>query len=224
MSTTILSAYEGNNRLMLITHKNQRFSEYEEVAKAIEGGCKWVQLRMKGTLNIETAKQVAELCRKNNVRLCIDDNVDIALQCGANTVHLGKNDMPVAEAWEIVKANYKGDDFQIGATANTFEDIKHAVSQGASYIGLGPFRFTQTKEKLSSVLGLDGYRKIMQQCKDENINIPVYAIGGIEFEDIDELMKTGITGIAISGAINNADNPTEVTRRIVEKLTSEQGK
>ena len=64
MSTTILSAYEGNNRLMLITHKNQRFSEYEEVAKAIEGGCKWVQLRMKGTLNIETAKQVAELCWK----------------------------------------------------------------------------------------------------------------------------------------------------------------
>lgn len=207
-------------RLMLITHRTERFTEYEEAELAIAGGCKWVQLRMKGTLNLDDARRLADLCREKQVRLCIDDNVNIALASGANTVHLGKNDMPVAEAWKRVRAVYLGDDFLIGATANTFEDIRYAVSQGASYIGLGPFRFTQTKEKLSPVLGIEGYRRILQQCREADIRIPVYAIGGIELGDVKELMQTGITGIAVSGAIVRAEDPAEATARFIQTLHS----
>ena len=102
--------------------------------------------------------------------------------------------------------------------ANTFEDIEHAVGQGASYIGLGPFRYTETKKKLSPVLGLEGYRKIVQQCKEAGYKIPIFAIGGICLEDVAPLMETGITGIAVSGAIIHADDPVEETRRFINEI------
>ena len=141
------------------------------------------------------------------------------MRCGATAVHLGKEDITVAEAWK--KADellYPDENFYIGATANTFEDISRAIKQGASYIGLGPFRHTETKKKLSPVLGLEGYQKIIQQCKDAGYNIPIFAIGGICLEDVGALMQTGITGIAVSGAIINADDPVEETRRFINEI------
>ena len=218
-------------RLMLITHRTARLTEYEEARLAIEGGCRWVQLRMKGTLNLDDARRLARrlsvLCKERNTLLCIDDDVEIALASGAGGVHVGKNDMPVAEVWEHVRAAGRERDFIVGATANTFEDIcantfediRRAAEQGASYIGLGPFRFTQTKEKLSPVLGLEGYREILKQCREAGIHLPVYAIGGIEAADIPELMQTGITGIAISGSIVSADDPTAATCHLLKLIT-----
>ena len=114
---------------------------------------------------------------------------------GADGVHLGKNDMPVAEARKIL-----GPSRTIGATANTFADIEKAVAAGADYIGLGPFRFTVTKRNLSPVLGLEGYSSIMKKCAEAGISVPVVAIGGITAEDIDGIMETGVAGIAVSGA------------------------
>lgn len=127
--------------------------------------------------------------------------------------------MPVDQACELVHQSGKTD-FLIGATANTFEDICHAARLGASYIGLGPFRFTQTKKKLSPILGLDGYKRILEQCREAGITLPVYAIGGIEIEDIPALMKTGITGIAISGTIIRAKDPVQETRNLIETILS----
>ena len=130
-----------------------------------------------------------------------------------------EEDIPVSEAWKKTDEFLTSDEtFYIGATANTFEDIKRAVEQGASYIGLGPFRHTETKKKLSPVLGLEGYQKIIQQCKDAGYNIPIFAIGGICLEDVGALMQTGITGIAVSGAIINADDPVEETRRFINEI------
>lgn len=222
MCTTTINNYEGGNRLMLITHRTDTRTEYQEAEAAIQGGCTWIQLRMKGTLNLEDARQLADLCREKHVRLCIDDNVEIALAAGATAVHLGKNDMPVDEAWKLVRKQGNPEGFLIGATANTFEDIRQAALKGASYIGLGPFRFTQTKEKLSPVLGLEGYRDILRQCRLAGINLPVYAIGGIELEDVPELMKTGITGIAVSGAINRADDPTAMTAAFLKCISANE--
>lgn len=204
-------------RLMLITHRTERFSEYEEARHAIEGGCRWVQLRMKNSLNLDYASKVAMLCHENNTLLCIDDDVEIALASGADGVHVGKKDMPIAEVWKRVRAA-KRSGFIVGATANTFEDIQQAAKDGASYIGLGPYRFTNTKENLSPILGIEGYRSIMAQCKEAKIHIPVYAIGGIEPADITSLMQTGITGIAVSGAIVRAENMTEETRKIIKLI------
>lgn len=213
--------FEGANRLMLITHQTETYTDYEEAKRFLEGGGSWVQLRQKEGLDREMAHRLAELCRQKNGVLCVDDNVDIALEIGADAVHLGKNDMPVDEAWKVVRKAHREKDFLIGATTNTFEDIRQAARSGASYIGLGPFRFTQTKKRLSPILGLEGYRRIISQCEEAGIHLPIYAIGGIELEDIPDLMKAGVHGIAISGSIIRADNPTEMTRRFLEKILEE---
>lgn len=213
--------FEGANRLMLITHQTETYTDYEEAELFLEGGGSWVQLRQKEGLDREMAHRLAELCRQKNGVLCVDDNVDIALEIGADAVHLGKNDMPVDEAWKVVRKAHREKDFLIGATTNTFEDIRQAARSGASYIGLGPFRFTQTKKRLSPILGLEGYRRIISQCEEAGIHLPIYAIGGIELEDIPDLMKAGVHGIAISGSIIRADNPAEMTRRFLEKILEE---
>lgn len=126
--------------------------------------------------------------------------------------------MPVSEAWHRITEKGQEDLFCVGATANTFEDIVKANQEGASYIGLGPYRYTETKKNLSPVLGLEGYQKIIRQCRDAGIKIPIFAIGGIKFEDIASLMATGIEGIAVSGAIINAENPVEETRRFIQEI------
>lgn len=214
--------FGGDNRLMFITHPNPKYTECDQARMVLQGGCSWIQLRMKGGIDRKTANAVAHVCEKEcerEVNFCINDDVMIALDCDATACHLGKHDMPIDKAWEMV-ASERGDNdiFYIGATANTFDDIKRAVSLGASYIGLGPYRFTETKEKLSPVLGLEGYRDIMRRCREAGIDIPVFAIGGIKLEDVGPLMETGITGIAVSGAIINAPDPVEETRRFIEEI------
>ena len=159
----------------------------------------------------EAAAQIQPLCHKHEAIFLLDDRVELAKSLNADGVHLGKNDMPVSEARQVL-----GEEFIIGGTANTFEDIERLASQGADYIGCGPFRFTTTKEKLSPVLGLEGYRRIVEQMGVKGINLPVVAIGGITFEDIPALMQTGIDGIAVSGAILNADNPAAEMKRMLE--------
>ena len=123
--------FEGANRLMLITHQTETYTDYEEAKRFLEGGGSWVQLRQKEGLDREMAHRLAELCRQKNGVLCVDDNVDIALEIGADAVHLGKNDMPVDEAWKVVRKAHREKDFLIGATTNTFEDIRQAARSGA---------------------------------------------------------------------------------------------
>ena len=103
----------------------------------------------------------------------------------------------------------------MGGTANTFEDSERGAGQGADYIGLGPFRFTQTKRNLSPVLGLEGYRTIMECCRNAGIALPVVAIGGITAADVENILATGVTGIALSGALPQAENTLEETQRII---------
>ena len=147
-------------------------------------------------------------------------HVDIAKELQLDGVHLGKNDMHPDEAREIL-----GGDFIIGATANTFDDVQALRHLDIDYIGLGPLRFTATKQKLSPVLGLDGYRDIIARMKDASINLPVVAIGGITIADIEDVMATGVRGIAVSGELINADNMTKHTAdmiSILEKIVERQ--
>ena len=203
-------------QLQFISHQNEKMTYLDGIREALAGGCKWIQLRMKGATDEEVrpiAQKVKEWCKEQNATFLIDDRVQLVKEVGADGVHLGKNDMPIAETRKIL-----GDDFIIGGTANTFEDIKAHYEAGADYIGCGPFRFTTTKEKLSPILGLEGYREIIQKMKAENIDIPIVAIGGITKEDIPEIMKTGVNGIALSGYILNAKDPAAETHDIMEIL------
>ena len=151
-----------------------------------------------------------KLCREYGAKFILDDHVELVRELNADGVHLGKLDMPVAEARRLL-----GPEYLIGATANTFEDIERGAGQGADYIGLGPFRFTQTKRNLSPVLGLEGYRTIMERCRNAGIALPVVAIGGITAADVENILATGVTGIALSGALLQAENTLEETQRII---------
>jgi len=202
--------------IQFISHQNARFSYLDGIKLALEGGCRWVQLRMKDAPDdeiISTAKEVKKLCVEFQATFIVDDHVSLVKIIGADGVHLGKNDMPVDTARRIL-----GKDCIIGATANTFDDVENAYNKGADYIGCGPFRFTTTKKNLSPVLGLEGYSEIVSRMKQSGINIPVVAIGGILKEDIPQIMLTGVSGIALSGAVLNAQDPVSEMKTILKIL------
>lgn len=162
---------------------------------------------------MENALRAKELCDEHSAVLIIDDCVEIAMKVKADGVHLGKNDMPVGEARSML-----GNGFIIGGTANTFDDVRDLYAAGADYIGCGPFRFTTTKEKLSPVLGLDGYREITRRMHNCQMDIPLVAIGGITLEDVRHIMETGVNGIAVSGAVLDAPAPDAATALFVEQV------
>ena len=204
--------------VQFITHYTDRYTYLDSVRIALEGGCRWIQLRMKEASSeeiIPIAQEAMAMCRKYGATFIIDDHVELVKLLGADGVHLGKNDMPIGEARRIL-----GKNFIIGGTANTFEDVRMHVEAGANYIGCGPFRFTTTKKNLSPVLGLEGYADIVSKMKAEDINLPIVAIGGITKEDIPSLMKTGINGIALSGSILRAENPIEEMKEIITIIES----
>lgn len=202
--------------LQFITHYTDTIGYLDSVRIALEGGCRWVQLRMKNATVDEIrpiALEAQALCKEAGATFIIDDHVDLVKEIGADGVHLGKNDMPIDEARKIL-----GPDFIIGGTANTFDDVVMHYNNSANYIGCGPFRFTTTKEKLSPVLGLEGYRDIVAKMKEAGIDIPVVAIGGINAEDIADIMATGITGIALSGTVLRAKDPVEEMKRLMKMM------
>lgn len=200
--------------IQFISHFTEQYTYLDSIRLALEGGIKWVQLRMKEASEEEflsVGTEVRRLCDQYGATFIIDDHVELVHKLKADGVHLGKNDMPIAEARNIL-----GKDIIIGGTANTFEDIAAHYQATANYIGCGPFCFTTTKKGLSPTLGLEGYRSIMQKVKEAAIDIPVVAIGGITAEDIPGIMQTGISGIALSGAILRAENPIEEIKRILK--------
>ena len=207
----------NNYRLQFITHYNKEYSYIDSARIALEGGCRWVQLRMKdadAALVEETATSVQQMCKEYGATFIIDDDVFLAKKLMADGVHLGKNDMPIDEARRIL-----GERYIIGGTVNSFEDIERAV-RGATpdYFGCGPFRFTSTKKNLAPILGYEGYRCIIEKMRDGNIDIPLVAIGGICNDDITGLLLCGVDGIALSGSVLRAANPVEEMKSIVNNI------
>ena len=202
--------------IQFITHSNNRYGYVDGARLALEGGCRWVQLRMKEATEVEfmaAAAEIGRLCKEHGATFVLDDHVEWVEKTGADGVHLGKNDMPIDEARKIL-----GSDKIIGGTANIFEDVERLYRQGADYIGCGPFRFTTTKKNLSPVLGLEGYQHIVDQMKAHGIDLPIVAIGGILESDIKSILATGVSGIAVSGGILNAENPAEEMQRFLKHL------
>jgi thiamine-phosphate pyrophosphorylase len=207
------------SRLHYITQDTLNKTHVQLAEEACAVGANWVQLRLKNKPAEEweqIATEVQAVCKKYNATFIINDNVDLVKKIAADGVHLGKQDMPTIEARKIL-----GNKFIIGGTANTFEDIKMHTAAGVNYIGLGPFRFTTTKEKLSPVLGVEGYQKIMLQCKSEQINTPIIAIGGIVVNDVESIINTGIYGVAVAGAITHSVNKMQTIHEFFNALKHE---
>lgn len=172
------------------------------IRKALDNGIKWVQIRWKNAPEndlislCETSKQ---LCSEYQSVCIINDNAQLAKTIDADGVHLGLSDGSIKEARLIL-----GENKIIGGTANTISDILQRIDESCDYIGLGPLRFTVTKEKLSPVLGFEGYQKIINHLQEKSIEIPkIFAIGGVALEDIQPLQEVGIYGVAVSGQITN---------------------
>ena len=185
-------------------------------AQFLDAGGRWIQLRMKDAsaeVIVCRGKEMLALCRKRRAVLVVTDAPQLAVAIGADGVHLGQADMPPIEARRII-----GDGAVIGSTANTFEQIAARNDGETDYVGLGPFRFTTTKKNLSPVLGTEGYRTILGRMRTENIPLPVVAIGGIELPDIPQIMRTGVDGIALSGAIARADSPATTTANFLNAI------
>jgi thiamine-phosphate pyrophosphorylase len=200
------------DRLYFISQQTDTKSHIDSIREALEAGCRLVQLRIKNQDEDDVLRQAIiakELCDRYKARLIINDFPQVAKSVNAYGIHVGLLDMPIQEVRAIV-----GNDMIIGGTANTFEHVMQRVEEGADYIGLGPYRFTTTKEKLSPILGLEGYQRMLQQLRAANIQIPVVAIGGILPEDVSGLLQAGVHTIAMSGAITNAVNK----RAIVEQF------
>ena len=199
-------------------HKLQYISQGADAAEhlrnihhALDAGVQWIQLRMKNAdekTYILNGLAARDLCDQYKATLIINDHPGVARECYADGVHLGLTDMSIGEARRIMGNKI------IGGTANTWEDVLKRHQEKVDYIGLGPFRFTPTKEKLSPLLGLEGYRNIVEKTSGLENAVPIYAIGGIEGNDVEAIVQTGVHGIAVSGLITHHHRKAELVREL----------
>ena len=179
---------------------------YDAVEEALQAGVTLVQYREKNGLGkdmLNKARKLIALCHKYNVPLLVNDRLDIALLSGADGVHLGQDDIPVAEARRMA-----GEDFLIGATAHNVEEALAAEAAGADYLGCGAVFATNTK-KDTVPLGLDGLKAIRQA-----VRIPIAGIAGITTQNFGVVLDTGANGIAVASAILGAPDITDAVTKL----------
>jgi len=186
------------------------------VAKAVvHAGGDCIQLREKalaaGEL-LDRARRLVQLCRPNGVATVINDRPDVALLANADGVHLGQTDLPCAEARKLV-----GGQLVIGISTARIEHAQQALADGADYCGVGPMYPTQTKQT-PRIVGPEYLRQYVQWNK-----LPHLAIGGINPDNVHQLIETGAKGIAVSSAVCAASDPADVTRRLVEAMNAVNG-
>lgn len=205
-------------KLHYISQATPGASHIAAIERVLLAGGKWIQLRVKNQIEEEIlplAIEATALCKKYGAKLIVNDYPMIALKAGAHGVHLGLDDMPIAEARALLGAK-----IIIGGTANTFAHIQLRAEEGADYIGLGPFRFTTTKQNLSPIIGLQGYINLLKQALEADIRLPIIAIGGIETDDIPKLIQTGVHGVAVSGALTNKADTNAQLNLILQQFNA----
>lgn len=203
----------SKNMLLLYAVTDRSWTQnqtlYEQVEQALEGGVTIVQLREKNLSEeefIKEAVQMKNLCHRYGVPLIINDNVDVALKSGADGVHVGIDDVPVAE---IRKRT--GEDFIIGATAKTVEQAQNAENSGADYLGVGAVFPSPTKKNAIRITTA----KLKEICS--SVSIPTVAIGGINFDNMLEIKGGGMDGIAVVSAIFSAADIKTATEKLKKK-------
>lgn len=197
---------------------SQGFTKSEQelnIKKALDNGIKWIQIRWKNAPEnefIRLCEISKKLCADNRSVCIINDDVQIAKDIDAEGVHLGLKDTSIEIARQIL-----GENKIIGGTANSISDVLQRMNESCDYIGLGPLRFTSTKEQLSPILGFEGYQKIIQTLKEKSLEIPkIFAIGGVVLEDIQLLQQIGIYGVAVSGQITNQPSITKEFKTVLQ--------
>lgn len=197
-------------RLYAVTDRawTGRHSLYEQVEAALKNGVTCVQLREKDLDDaafLAEARQLAALCRRYGVPFIVNDNVDIAIQCGADGVHVGQEDMAVSVVRQRV-----GDKMIVGVSAHTVEEALEAVRNGADYLGVGAVFSTSTKTDVDVM----SFETLSDICRA--VDIPVVAIGGISKENILQLSGSGVDGVAVVSAIFGTEDPGAAAAELLE--------
>ena len=195
-----------NFPLQFITDGKDVADTVKQARKVMDGGGRWIQVRMKDADKVEVKEALQELypyCEENGVTLLVDDHYDLTDFC--HGVHLGQEDESVAAVRSLVSPEKI-----IGLTVNNMEQIHESMMALPDYYGVGPFRMTTTKKRLAPVLGVEGYRRLAPEIKR-----PFVAIGGIKPDDIPSRLDAGAAGIALSSCITRAENPSEETTKIL---------
>ncbi len=188
---------------------------YEQIECALKGGVTCLQLREKD-LNFEAffeeALNIKSLCKKYNVPFIINDNVEVAIKCNADGIHVGQHDMSLKDVRKMV-----GNDMIIGVSVQTVEQALEAQENGADYLGVGAVFSTSTKPDADDV----SYDTLKQIC--QNTKIPVVAIGGINKDNIMDLSGSGVDGVALVSAIfaaKNIENECMKLKQISERMVN----
>ena len=187
-------------------------SLYEQVESALKGGATCIQLREKELDDdafLNEAIEISALCKQYGVPFFVNDNVEIAIKCHADGIHVGQEDMEAAQVRQKV-----GNDMMIGVSAHSVEEALEAVRNGADCLGVGAMFSTSTKTDVN-VLPKETLRDICAA-----VDIPVVAIGGIGKSNISQLASTGVDGVALVSAIFAADD-IESECRLLRKLSEE---
>lgn len=207
------------NKLHYISQGATPKEHLENIQQACVSGAELVQLRLKNLSEkkiLKIAEEAREITQNYQTRLIINDYYKVGKAIKADGIHLGKTDAcPTMVRKELASWQI------IGGTANTLEDCKVLLKKQVDYIGLGPFRFTDTKENLSPVLGLNGYLTILEELQTET---PIIAIGGIKLEDVTAILETGVSGVATSGEITKDFNKISMFHQLLKAGSTEEQK
>lgn len=188
---------------------------YQQVEEALRGGVTCVQLREKDMSDdefLQEAKEIHALCQKYGVPFIVNDNVEIAVACGAEGIHVGQEDMEAGDVRRRV-----GDGVILGVSVHTVEEARDAVRNGADYLGLGAVFPTSTKTDVEQMTN-ETLRAI---C--DAVNIPIVAIGGINSGNIEKLAGSGVDGVALVSAIfsvANIESTCQELRKLAEKMVN----
>jgi len=197
--------------VMCLTRDGDGVAHREQAARLCAAGARWIQLRMKDSPRaswLAEAAAASRECRRRGALLIVNDSVDVALESGADGVHLGSLDGDWREARRRL-----GTGPILGGTVNNSDDARRAVEAGClDYAGVGPLRFTRTKGNLSQILGFEGVRAVLGELR----GLPAWVIGGVEPRDLPELRDAGAAGVAVSSALHRGGRIEENLRSFLD--------
>lgn len=191
-------------KLHFITHDIDQLSHVQQAQVACESGAKWIQYRCLTKNDDELLQDIhtiAEICDDWGATLIVTDHVHLNGRADIQGFHIEDMNADFIQLRELLD-----EAITIGGSANTTEGLVRLAQEGADYAGFGPFSHTTTKPNCFEHLGIEGYRQAMLQLKQKHIELPVLAVGGVTDNDVEELLETGVFGIAASSAINQAED------------------
>jgi len=198
--------------LCVITRRGAPGRDHLDIARAaLRGGARLIQLRdkeMSGRALFEAARRLADLAHGHGGVLIVNDRLDVALAAGADGVHLGEEDLPIAAARRVL-----GDEAIIGASVANAQQAAEAEAAGATYVSVGSVFPTGSKADAGEPIGLAAVREVKRK-----VRLPVLAIGGISRDNVTEVIRAGADGVAVISAVASADDMERATAELLRLI------